>query len=232
MPLQIAWSPWIGVPLVVDLDLEAAAIISFGFTQPLEGTGLRVLYLANKVSCQLVGEDMPQVPMDPHPFHAYSILHDRYWVPVVEEWHTLRLAALGWPWLLWVYLLSFLFPFYIPCLCCMWWYSNVLIMLGYGWPILGGPVDPPHLPWLVYTWGTDGFARERPVGRNPNVISYPFPQGTQVVSPFYHCPFHFPFIPFGLILTLISFSNLAYCSRAWGACLACRESQARGDWVF
>ena len=78
MLLQIAWSPWIGVPLVVDLDLEAAAIISFRFTQPLEGTGLRVLYLANKVSCQLVVEDMPQVPMDPCLFHAYSTLHDRY----------------------------------------------------------------------------------------------------------------------------------------------------------
>ena len=81
-------------------------------------------------------------------------------------------------------------------------------------PNLGGPVNPPHLPWSVYTCDTDGFARKRPVGRNLHVISYPFPQGTQAVSPFYHCPFHFPSIPFGHILTLFSFSNLSHCSRA------------------
>ena len=48
--------------------MEAAAIISSKITQPLEDASLRVLYLAERVSCQLVGEDMPQVLMDPPPF--------------------------------------------------------------------------------------------------------------------------------------------------------------------
>ena len=33
-------------------------------------------------------------------------------------------------------------------------------------PVTGGPVDLPHLPYSVYTYGPDGFARERLVGRN------------------------------------------------------------------
>ena len=57
-----------GIPPVADLGLEAAVIISFGTTQPLEGACLRVLYLAERASCQLVGEDIPQVPMDPPSF--------------------------------------------------------------------------------------------------------------------------------------------------------------------
>ena len=43
-------------------------------------------------------------------------------------------------------------------------------------------VDPSHLPWLVYAYGLNGFARERHVGRNPNVMGYLFPEGTRVVS--------------------------------------------------
>ena len=66
--LQISWSPWVGAPLAVDLDLEVVAIISSRVTQPLEGAGLKVLYLAKRVSYQLVGEEMPQVPMDPPSF--------------------------------------------------------------------------------------------------------------------------------------------------------------------
>ena len=45
-------------------NLEASAIIAFEITQPLEGSGLRVLYLAKRVCYQLVGEDAIQVPMD------------------------------------------------------------------------------------------------------------------------------------------------------------------------
>ena len=67
MPLQIVWGPWAGIP-VADLDLEAATIISSETSQFLEGVGLRVLFLAKRVSCQLVGEDAPQVPMDPSAF--------------------------------------------------------------------------------------------------------------------------------------------------------------------
>ena len=43
-------------------------------------------------------------------------------------------------------------------------------------PIPSVPIDPPHLPWIVYTYGPDGFAREGPVPRNKNVIGYPFPK--------------------------------------------------------
>ena len=43
----------------MDLDLEAIAIISSGVTQPLKGAGLKVFYLAKRISCQLVGKDMP-----------------------------------------------------------------------------------------------------------------------------------------------------------------------------
>ena len=45
-------------------------------------------------------------------------------------------------------------------------------------PVTGGPVDLPHLPYSVYTYGPDGFARERPVGRNPNIMGSPFPSST------------------------------------------------------
>ena len=51
MLLQVTWSPWVGAPLAVDHDLKAAVVITFGITQPLEVTSLRVLYLAEKISC-------------------------------------------------------------------------------------------------------------------------------------------------------------------------------------
>jgi len=41
-----------------------------------------------------------------------------------------------------------------------------------------GPANTPHLSWLVYTYGPDGFAWELPMGCNPNVMGYPFPEGT------------------------------------------------------
>ena len=36
---------------------------------------------------------------------------------------------------------------------------------------------------MVYAYGLDGFARERLVPRNINIIGYPFPNGTQAMSP-------------------------------------------------
>ena len=53
---------------VVDLNLEAAAIIASRITQALEGARLRVFYLAEKVCYQLVGVNVPQVLMDPPEF--------------------------------------------------------------------------------------------------------------------------------------------------------------------
>ena len=60
---------------------------------------------------------------------------------------------------------------------------------------IGALIDPPHLPWLVYAYDPDDFAREHPIGRNINVMVYPFLEGTRDVSslsslfpfPFYHC---------------------------------------------
>ena len=49
-------------------------------------------------------------------------------------------------------------------------------------PAASAFIDPPSLPWSVYVYGPDGFAREQPIGRNINVTSYPFPDGTRTVS--------------------------------------------------
>ena len=36
---------------------------------------------------------------------------------------------------------------------------------------IGAIIDPPYLPWSVYAYSPDGFARECPIGRNTNVTS-------------------------------------------------------------
>ena len=48
-------------------------------------------------------------------------------------------------------------------------------------PAAGVIINPPHLPWSVYAYGPDSFARERPVGRNTNVTGYLFPKGTRAI---------------------------------------------------
>ena len=40
------------------------------------------------------------------------------------------------------------------------------------------PIDPPHLPWKIYAYGPNGFAREHPVPHNTNVMGYPFTDST------------------------------------------------------
>ncbi|KAL0004811.1 hypothetical protein SO802_012372, partial [Lithocarpus litseifolius] len=49
-----------------------------------------------------------------------------------------------------------------------------------GGPTASEPINPSHLPWMVYTYDPDGFARERPEPRNPNVMGYHFPPSTQM----------------------------------------------------
>lgn len=49
---------------MADPNLEAAAIVISRISQPFEGASLRVLYLVEKVCCQLMGKDTPQVLMD------------------------------------------------------------------------------------------------------------------------------------------------------------------------
>ena len=53
------WCPWATVDLVVDPNLEVAAIVTFRLSQLLKGGRLRVIYLAKGVCYQLVGEDTP-----------------------------------------------------------------------------------------------------------------------------------------------------------------------------
>lgn len=52
----------------MDPTLEAAALITSKITQGLEGAGLRVLYLAERVCYQLLGTDTLRVPMAPLQF--------------------------------------------------------------------------------------------------------------------------------------------------------------------
>ena len=44
---------------------KVATILASSLSQLLKGSGLRVIYLAKRVYCQLAGEDAPRVPMDP-----------------------------------------------------------------------------------------------------------------------------------------------------------------------
>ena len=53
---------------IADSNLDVVAFITFEITQPCKGASLRVIYLAKRVCCQLVGEDVPQVPLDPLQF--------------------------------------------------------------------------------------------------------------------------------------------------------------------
>lgn len=51
MSLQVNWASWAGQCLPGSQDLELAAIIASDVTRPIEGTGLRALYLAKRVEC-------------------------------------------------------------------------------------------------------------------------------------------------------------------------------------
>ena len=75
-------------------------------------------------------------------------------------------------------------------------------------PITGAPINSPHLPWLVYAYNPDDFARKRVVGHNTNVMGYPFPEGTRAMSslPLLAPSFlFFSYIPQSLVLTMSSY---------------------------
>ena len=80
---------------------------------------------------------------------------------------------------------------------------------------MGGPINPPHLPWLVYTYGPDGFAWERPMRCNPNVRGYPFPQGIRVVSSLYPPLSFFIFLSFSHSLSLSEYCLLIKFYSLW-----------------
>ena len=52
--------------------MEAAIVVASNLSQPLEGSGLRVIYLVERVCYQLAGEDVLQVPMNPLVFMLAS----------------------------------------------------------------------------------------------------------------------------------------------------------------
>lgn len=79
------WSPWARAASTVDSSLDAVVILASSFSQPLEGGGLMVIHLVEKVCCQLAGEDVPRVPVDPLVFilALYSMTNAEYnlWRP-------------------------------------------------------------------------------------------------------------------------------------------------------
>ena len=50
---------------MANLGLEVATILALSLSQPLEGSGLRVIYLEERECCQLAREDAPRGPIDP-----------------------------------------------------------------------------------------------------------------------------------------------------------------------
>ena len=89
---QVIWSPWAGLPPVVDSNLEVATLVTSGITHPFKGASLKALYLVEKVSCQLVDANAPQVSMDPSKFMLapLSMTDDEYdmWrqgIPFAEQ---------------------------------------------------------------------------------------------------------------------------------------------------
>ena len=63
-------------------------------------------------------------------------------------------------------------------------------------PSPSAPIDLPHLPWMVYAYSPDGFARECPMPWNPIIIGYPLSPGTQAVSSFSFLSLLIPFFVF------------------------------------
>ena len=120
--------------------------------------------------------------------HTCLAFNDKCDAWVVEDWHPLCLTALRQFWLWWVqwsshhgsfshrgmYFLSSISLFFLSCISCMWWYSTWRSFQGAAGPLVGGPINPTHLPWSIYTYGPDGFAWEHLVGHNLNVMAIPF----------------------------------------------------------
>ena len=148
-----------------------------------------MLYLAERVRCQLVGRDKPQILMDPPKFmlapHSMNDAEYNSWGSTVSyaKWllegldyeefnithlmHSLTIQVYAQS----LFLLSFFFLFPYLSWLLMW-------EIVTGGPTAGEPINPPHLPWMVYAYASDGFTQEHVVPRNPNVMGYPFPPNT------------------------------------------------------
>ena len=145
------------------------------------GVGLRVLYLAEGVRCQLVGEDALQVLMDPLVFmlalHSMMDAEYQLWRSVIpytqqvsdeldyEEFNDTRLMPS-------LTLVVCVLPSHsFPSFLCTILHNDVYTGYSYSTvPTTGAPIDPPRLLWSVYVYSLDGFAYELLVGRKTNVM--------------------------------------------------------------
>ena len=223
--LQVNWTLWAGQPLPTSLDLEAAAIIATEITQPFEGAALGALYLAERVQCQLVGRDDPQIPMDPPKFMLapHSMIDAQYNsqgsdVPYVgwlfegldyEEFNITRLMPSLTAQVYAQSLLLLSFP--LPCLSWLLMVEN----LQQEEPTASELIDPLHLPWMVYAYGLDGFAWEHVVPYDLNVMGYPFPPITLAAS--FSSPLFFCYLFFLRSLTFLSlnYNPPSKSTRSW-----------------
>ena len=203
-----------------------ATLVTFGITQPFKDASLRVFCLAKKVRCQLVGEDAPQILMDPSAFMLASVSMSEakyqlwrndipYAAQVTDEQdyqrylpHTLS-HSYGM-----CSSLAHLFPFFLYVASHDDIQMEYLCKAGLA---AGTPIDPSRLPWLVYAYSLNGFVHERAMGRNINVMGYPFLDDTRAVSslPFLALSFLFLFLhPSITYSNIVFFLKLAHYTRA------------------
>ena len=108
--------------------------------------------------------------------------------------------------------LALLLSFFLCLLWLLMW--GIVIRGTYSrWPI-----DPPHIHWTIYTYDPYGFAWERVIPLNPNVMGYPFPPNTQAVSFFFPLFFLFLlflFLSYSLTLLSSNCSPLSKSMRSW-----------------
>ncbi|KAK9993816.1 hypothetical protein SO802_023519 [Lithocarpus litseifolius] len=120
---------------------------------------------AERVRCQLVGRDDPQISMDPLEFmlapHSMTDAKYNLWGSGISYAKRL-LEGLDYK------------EFNITCL--------MLAPPTQGGPVAGESSDPPHIPRMVYAYSLDGFVREHVVPHNPNVMGYPFPFNTRALA--------------------------------------------------
>lgn len=179
-----------------------------------------------------MGAETPQVLMDPPSFvlapllitdveyqlwrngipYAQQLMDDLDYEEFSETW-----LMPSFPIEVCIFSLSSFFSLYLWNSACddiqMWWSCQVV----------GGPVDPPHLPWSVYTYGPDGFIWECFLGHNLNFMGYHFTLNTRAVISLYPWPSSLSFFLLHprACLNIVFVSNLAH--GAQRACLACWE---------
>ena len=154
-----------------------------------------MIYLAERVCCQLAGEAGPRVPIDPLMFmltpRSMTNMEYGLWGPnfpftnqVTDELDYDKFSGTHLMSSLTV-LVCVLAPliFFYQSSSAFLYISNIQMkILCQEGPIVSALIDPPCLPWSVYAYSPNGFAREHPVGHNTNVTSYPFPKGTRAMS--------------------------------------------------